>query len=83
MALNVAAYCALVNSILPGQRVDAQVKDTPETLYGSEARRRPVVRTAWKYSSRTAPRPTPHGKPIRPDLAPKMGKGLFQADEAL
>jgi hypothetical protein len=37
-ALNVAAYCASLNSILPGQRVGEQVEDTPETLYGSEGR---------------------------------------------
>jgi hypothetical protein len=35
-ALNVAAYCASLNSIPSGQRVAEQVEDTPETLYGSE-----------------------------------------------
>jgi len=35
-ALNVAAYCALLNSILPGQRVAEQVEEIPETFYGSE-----------------------------------------------
>src|SRR5579859_1223746 len=38
-ALNVAAYCASVNSIPPGQRVDKQVEDTSETLYGSDGKR--------------------------------------------
>jgi hypothetical protein len=35
-ALNVAAYCAFVNGIPPGQRTYVPAGEMPETLYGSE-----------------------------------------------
>jgi hypothetical protein len=42
-ALNVAAYCASTSSILSGQRAYDPAGDTPETLYGSEGWRGPVL----------------------------------------